>query len=173
MCRKLAEQVVLWVAATAAAFTVAAAIFGFVDVGTPVKVAGIVLVLGIGYWIYRNRTMPYGLWLPDPWKAGSVVMLALAVGFFLAWDEERPGGRSDFDFVVVPHRQIVASESVAPKPGTESRAAPLHGYGDHLLVTCYVRDSNHGIWYRLADQNFMSKKDLVPVPLSDGSPPPC
>jgi hypothetical protein len=46
-------------------------------------------------------------------------------------------------------------------------------YGDHLVVACYVHGSDHRVWYRLADQNFMSGQDLVLAPLSDGSPPPC
>jgi len=171
--RRLAEKGILLGAAIATAFSVIAAIIGYIEVGSPFKLAGGILAVGIGYWIYRSWNSPSGFWLPDPWRASLVLALAALAGFALAWNEERPAGQTQFDFIVNPHTGIVAAESVAPAPRTESRSAPLHGYGDHMTVTCYVQGSDKRIWYRLADQNFISEKDLVLAPLAEGSPPEC
>lgn len=167
------ERAVLLVAAVATAMSIIAAIVGYINFGTPVKAAGAVLAVGVGYWIYRSWLSQDGLWLPDPWKATVAGLVCVLIAVSLAWTEAKTSPPGRFDFVVAPRHKIVAPESIAPAPLTESRAAPLHGYGDHLIVTCYTRGTDDHAWYRLADGNFMARKDLFPAPLSDGDPPEC
>lgn len=152
-------------------FGFVASITGFIGVGTPVKVAGAVFAVGVGCWVYRAERSPDAFLSPDPWKAALVVALTLLSGFAVAWDEERPGASAYFDFVVNPRN--LGLESVAPQPGTETMAAGQHRYGEHVLVTCGTVGAKERLWYRLRDGNFMSDRDLVRAPLSDGWPPEC
>ncbi len=150
-----------------------AALAGYFGVGTPVKVGGIVLAIGIGIWAIDGERSQRRLKPPDPWKSALVASLALLAAFALAWKEARPPARSQFDFVVVPEREV-AIEFLAPNPRTEIVPGPKHGYGEHLTVICYAQDRHSRVWYRLeANLNFMSEKVLLPAPLSDGSPPEC
>jgi hypothetical protein len=170
--RRLAEKGVLLVAAIATAFSVIAAIIGYIEVGPPVKLAGGILAVGVGYWIFRAWTSPSGFWLPDPWKATVAVLACLLIGATWAWKEALPD-RSHFDFVVVPHSNPFVFESLAPQPSTEISAGPSYEYGFHLPVVCHTEGTDGKVWFQLPNHNFLPARDLKRAPLSEDWPPEC
>ena len=170
--RRLAEKGVLLVAAIATAFSVIAAIVGYIEVGPPVKLAGGILSVGVGYWIYKAWTSPTGFWLPNFWKATVVVLACLFVGVTWAWREALPD-RGHFNFVVVPHNNAFVLESLAPQPGTEIISGPSYEYGAHLSVVCHTEGGDGKVWFRLPDHNFLAAADLELEPFEGDQPPSC
>jgi hypothetical protein len=171
--KAFAERTALLVAAIATAFGAAASFAGYFDVGTSIKVAAIPLIIGIGYWIFRQWTTEAAFWLPDLWKALVVALLCLLAGTTAAWLEAKPDHPARFEFVVVPQKGEFVLESLAPAPNTEIFPGPEFQYGDHIYVTCYVDEDKGSIWLRLPDRNFLSSKDLRHAPLTNDQPPEC
>jgi hypothetical protein len=144
---------------------------GYFGVGTPVKVAGLLVAVVVGVWLYRAERSSTTI-TPTVQELVALASFAVAIGFALAYFEERSGHHNRYDLVVVPRKQV-AVEYAAPSPHTEVANTSLFSYGDHVQVKCYVRGKNGSTWYQLADDNFMSDQDLAPAPLSRGDPPEC
>jgi hypothetical protein len=173
--RPLFEHVVLFVVAVVTVLGALAGIrdfFGLVELGTPVRVAGGLFVVGAAHWVVRSWNAAPRFWMPDPWKAAVAGLLCLLIGVTWAWREALPD-RARFDFVVVPHNGAFVLESLAPQPGTEIISGPSYEYGSHLSVVCHTEGGDGKGWFQLPDHNFLAANDLVPEPFEEGQPPTC
>jgi hypothetical protein len=173
--RPLSEYLVLFLVAVVTVISALAGIrdfFGLVELGTPVRVAGGLFVLGLAYWVVRSWNSASGLWMPDLWKAAVAGLVCLLVGVTWAWREALPD-RAHFDFVVVPHSSAFVLESLAPQAGTEIISGPSYEYGSHISVVCHTEGSDGKVWFQIPDHNFLAAKDLQPEPFEGGEPPTC